>query len=191
MKHFLVIDKKENTLTEIMSSSIDEVKNIYKGVEVIERPEHFQTTTNDLRFYNKDLSIKSLEQLIKDKLESELKDDEYIKNNIRMKLDDVGFYKKNKGKKEYAERFKFTVLDKDAGGNEYLREMSMKEKLDSKFISTEEYNAYIIEQRRYAYKNTTDDLVIERMLDYLKENNVDVADIEKMKANIKSDLVKV
>lgn len=192
MKHFLVISKKENTLTEIMAGSIEEIKKIeiYKYADVIERHSSFKFGTKDLRYYNKDLSLKTLEELIKDKLEPQLKDDECIKDNIRTKLDEIGFYKKNKDKKEYASRFKFTLIDKDENGQEYLREMTMKEKLDDKLITVDEYNAYIIEQRRHAYKSMTDDLVIERMIDFLKENNVDVADIEEAKENIKSDLAK-
>lgn len=156
MKRFLIIDRKNNTIEEGMANSIEQMRIAYAGKEIYDRPYNFSFSTKDLRYYNDDFTLKTLEQLIKIGLEKKLEDNEKIENNRRVKLTDIELYQK------FPERLdKNQILDKLETGEVYIREKTLLEKYNDNIITKEEYNNAIDDIRQGIYAQRFDGKQIE------------------------------
>lgn len=190
----IIFYKKTNKIENIIDAKdIQSTIEILKEKNILTKDKDYKTFENikcyvglDIRAVKANGDVMSTEEQIDVKLITLAEDEKYDKEKDSIeKLSEIELCQK------FPDRIpKTEKIETSDDGAKYITEKTMLQKLDDKLISIEEYNAYIIEQRRHAYKSTTDDLVIERMIDFLKENNVDVADIEEAKENIKSDLAK-
>lgn len=67
---------------------------------------------------------------------------------------------------------------------------SLQELVKDGVITADEYNDKIIKERQFAYNRHTDPLVIEKLIELLSEQGVDVQDILDAKQKIKEELKK-
>lgn len=151
----IIYNKETNKITSILNAlSIDDV--ILKDNEAILDNKNIKDfSQTDIRAYNKDGSVKSLEQQLKEKIIT-LKDNEIIDNGIIRELnknyeDDYilmierGLEKLDKNKKIVEEN-----------GKKHIIEKSIEEKYKEGLITKEEYNKYIISQRQSQYTQNLD-----------------------------------
>lgn len=151
----IIYNKETNKITSILNAlSIDDV--ILKDNEAILDNKNIKDfSQTDIRAYNDDGSVKSLEQQVEEKIIT-LKDNEIIDKGIIRELnknmeDDYilmierGLEKLDKNKK--------IVED---NGKKYVREKSIEEKYNEGLITKEEYNAYIVNQRQNQYSQNLD-----------------------------------
>ena len=151
----IIYNKETNKITSILNAlSIDDVR-LKDNEAIFENKNIKDYSQTDIRAYNKDGSVKSLEQQLKEKIIT-LKDNEIIDNGIIRELnknmeDDYilmierGLEKLDKNKK--------IVED---NGKKYVREKSIEEKYNEGLITKEEYNAYIVNQRQNQYSQNLD-----------------------------------
>ena len=151
----IIYNKETNKITSILNAlSIDDV--ILKDNEAILDNKNIKDfSQTDIRAYNKDGSVKSLEEQLKEKIIA-LKDNEIIDNGIIRELnknyeDDYilmierGLEKLDKNKKIVEEN-----------GKKHIIEKSIDEKYKEGLITKEEYNKYIISQRQSQYTQNLD-----------------------------------
>ncbi|WP_288685676.1 phage tail protein [uncultured Brachyspira sp.] len=151
----IIYNKETNKITSILNAlSIDDV--ILKDNEAILDNKNIKDfSQTDIRAYNKDGSVKSLEEQLKEKIIA-LKDNEIIDNGIIRELnknyeDDYilmierGLEKLDKNKKIVEEN-----------GKKHIIEKSIEEKYKEGLITKEEYNKYIISQRQSQYTQNLD-----------------------------------
>ncbi len=121
----------------------------------------------DIRSYNKDGSVKSLEEQVKEKIIA-LKDNEIIDNGVIRELNknyeedyivmiERGLEELDKNKK---------IIEKE-NGKKYITEKSIEEKYNDGLMSKEEYNAYILIQRQGQYVSNIDGVRAELLDDVL------------------------
>ena len=121
----------------------------------------------DIRSYNKDGSVKSLEEQVKEKI-IVLKDNEIIDNGVIRELNrnieadyivmiERGLEELDKNKK----------IIEEENGKKYITEKSIEEKYNEGLISKEEYNAYILIQRQGQYSQNLDGARAELLEDVL------------------------
>ncbi|WP_347292456.1 phage tail protein [uncultured Brachyspira sp.] len=151
----IIYNKETNKITSILNAlSIDDV--ILKDNEAILDNKNIKDfSQTDIRAYNDDGSVKSLEQQVEEKI-IVLKDNEIIDNGIIRELnknmeDDYilmierGLEKLDKNKKIVEEN-----------GKKHIIEKSIEEKYKEGLITKEEYNAYIVNQRQNQYSQNLD-----------------------------------
>ena len=151
----IIYDKNTNKITSILNAlSIDDVR-LKDNEAIFENKNIKDYSQTDIRAYNKDGSVKSLEQQLKEKIIT-LKDNEIIDNGIIRELnknmeDDYilmierGLEKLDKNKKIVEEN-----------GKKHIIEKSIEEKYKEGLITKEEYNKYIISQRQSQYTQNLD-----------------------------------
>ena len=150
---FAIYDKNTYECYFVEGQSIDDFK--LKPNEVIKEHNSNDLSQTDIRAYNEDGSVKSLEQQLKEKIIA-LKDNEIIDNGIIRELnknyeDDYilmierGLEKLDKNKKIVEEN-----------GKKHIIEKSIEEKYNEGLITKEEYNKYIISQRQSQYTQNLD-----------------------------------
>ena len=146
---FVIYDKYNYKCYFVEGQSINDFK--LKPNEVIKEHNSKDLSQTDIRAYNKDGSVKSLEQQLKEKIIA-LKDNEIIDNGIIRELnknyEDDYIVMIEKGL-ENLDKNKKIITNED--GKKYITEKS-KEGL----ITNEEYNKYIISQRQSQYTQNLD-----------------------------------
>ena len=182
----------------VEGQSIDDFK--LKPNEVIKEHNSNDLSQTDIRAYNEDGSVKSLEQQLKEKIIA-LKDNEIIDNGIIRELN-----------KNYEDDYIIMIerglenLDKskkisEKNGKKYIIEKTIEEKYKENLITKEEYNSCIINQRQSEYSQNLDGVRAE-LLDsvlnslasqgLLNENQIEVLKtIEDNRAKIKTQYKKI
>ena len=195
---FVIYDKYNYKCYFVEGQSINDFK--LKPNEVIKEHNSNDLSQTDIRAYNDDGSVKTLEEQLKEKIIA-LKDNEIIDNGIIRELnknyeDDYivmierGLYNLDKGKK---------ISEKN--GKKYIIEKTIEEKYKENLITKEEYNSCIINQRQSEYSQNLDGVRAE-LLDsvlnslasqgLLNENQIEVLKtIEDNRAKIKTQYKKI
>ena len=196
----IIYNKETNKITRVLNVlSIDDV--ILKDNEAILDNKNIKDfSQTDIRAYNKDGSVKSLEEQVQEKIIT-LKDNEIIDNGIIRELnknyeDDYivmierGLENLDKGKK---------ISEKNS--KKYIIEKTIEEKYKENLITKEEYNSCIINKRQSEYSQNLDGVRAE-LLDsvlnncaskgLLNENQIEVLKtIEDNRAKIKTQYKKI
>ena len=152
---FIIYDKKTYKVIRVVSSLNKEDLIIKENEAVLDNSNIKDFSQKDIRAYNKDGSIKSLEQQVKEKIIT-LKDNEIIDKGIIRELN-----------KNYEEDYILMIerglekLDKnkkivEENGRKYITEKSIEEKYNEGLITKEEYNNYIVSQRQSEYTQNLD-----------------------------------
>ncbi|PLV55242.1 phage tail protein [Brachyspira pilosicoli] len=195
---FVIYDKYNYKCYFVEGQSINDFK--LKPNEVIKEHNSSDLSQTDIRAYNKDGTVKSLEQQVKEKIIT-LKDNEIIDNGIIRELN-----------KNYEDDYIIMIerglenLDKskkisEKNGKKYIIEKTIEEKYKENLITKEEYNAYIVSQRQGQYVTNIDGARAE-LLDsvlnncaskgLLNENQIEVLKtIEDNRAKIKTQYKKI
>ncbi|WIH87493.1 phage tail protein [Brachyspira pilosicoli] len=195
---FVIYDKYNYKCYFVEGQSINDFK--LKPNEVIKEHNSNDLSQTDIRAYNDDGSVKTLEEQLKEKIIA-LKDNEIIDNGIIRELnknyeDDYivmierGLDNLDKGKK---------ISEKN--GKKYIIEKTIEEKYQENLITKEEYNSCIINQRQSEYSQNLDGVRAE-LLDsvlnncaskgLLNENQIEVLKtIEDNRAKIKTQYKKI
>ena len=161
---FVVYDKNTYKCYFVEGQNINDFK--LKDNEIIKEHNSNDLSQTDIRAYNKDGSVKSLEQQVKEKI-IVLKDNEIIDNGIIRELnknyeDDYivlierGLEKLDKNKKIVEEN-----------GKKYIIEKTIEEKYNEGLITKEEYNNYIVSLRQGQYTQNLDGARAELLDDVL------------------------
>ena len=151
----IIYNKETNKITRVLNVlSIDDV--ILKDNEAILDNKNIKDfSQTDIRAYNKDGSVKSLEEQVQEKIIT-LKDNEIIDNGIIRELnknyEDDYIVMIERGLEKLDDNKKIV----EGNGKKYIIEKSMEEKLKEGLITKEEYNKYIISQRQSQYNQNLD-----------------------------------
>lgn len=150
---FVIYDKNTYKCYFVEGQSIDDFK--LKPNEVIKEHNSNDLSQTDIRAYNEDGSVKSLEQQLKEKIIT-LKDNEIIDNGIIRELnknmEDDYIVMIEKGLEELDKTKKIV----EENGKKYITEKTTEEKYNEGLITAEEYNKYIISQRQGQYTQNLD-----------------------------------
>lgn len=152
---FIIYNTETNKIINIIEAVKKDDITLSKNEAIFENKNIKDFSQTDIRAYNKDGSVKSLEQQLKEKIIT-LKDNEIIDNGIIRELnknmeDDYilmierGLEKLDKNKKIVEEN-----------GKKHIIEKSIEEKYKEGLITKEEYNAYIVSQRQGQYVTNID-----------------------------------
>ena len=194
---FVIYDKYNYKCYFVEGQSINDFK--LKPNEVIKEHNSSDLSQTDIRAYNDDGSVKTLEEQLKEKIIA-LKDNEIIDNGIIRELN-----------KNYEDDYIIMIerglenLDKskkisEKNGKKYIIEKTIEEKYKENLITKEEYNSCIINQRQSEYSQNLDGVRAE-LLDsvlnslasqgLLNENQIEVLKtIEDNRAKIKTQYKK-
>ena len=195
---FVIYDKYNYKCYFVEGQSINDFK--LKPNEVIKVHNSSDLSQTDIRAYNDDGSVKTLEEQLKEKIIA-LKDNEIIDNGIIRELN-----------KNYEDDYIIMIerglenLDKskkisEKNGKKYIIEKTIEEKYKENLITKEEYNSCIINQRQSEYSQNLD-VVRAELLDsvlnslasqgLLNENQIEVLKtIEDNRAKIKTQYKKI
>ncbi|MBW5391640.1 phage tail protein [Brachyspira pilosicoli] len=195
---FVIYDKYTYKCYFVEGQSINDFK--LKPNEVIKAHNSSDLSQTDIRAYNDDGSVKTLEEQLKEKIIA-LKDNEIIDNGIIRELN-----------KNYEDDYIVMIerglenLDKskkisEKNGKKYIIEKTIEEKYKENLITKEEYNSCIINQRQSEYSQNLDGVRAE-LLDsvlnslasqgLLNENQIEVLKtIEDNRAKIKTQYKKI
>ncbi|WP_157159394.1 phage tail protein [Brachyspira pilosicoli] len=195
---FVIYDKYNYKCYFVEGQSINDFK--LKPNEVIKEHNSGDLSQTDIRAYNDDGSVKTLEEQLKEKIIA-LKDNEIIDNGIIRELN-----------KNYEDDYIIMIerglenLDKskkisEKNGKKYIIEKTIEEKYQENLITKEEYNSCIINQRQSEYSQNLDGVRAE-LLDsvlnncaskgLLNENQIEVLKtIEDNRAKIKTQYKKI
>ena len=195
---FVIYDKYNYKCYFVEGQSINDFK--LKPNEVIKEHNSNDLSQTDIRAYNDDGSVKTLEEQLKEKIIA-LKDNEIIDNGIIRELN-----------KNYEDDYIIIIerglenLDKskkisEKNGKKYIIEKTIEEKYKENLITKEEYNSCIINQRQSEYSQNLDGVRAE-LLDsvlnncaskgLLNENQIEVLKtIEDNRAKIKTQYKKI
>ncbi|AFR72010.1 Hvp 28 VSH-1 tail protein-like protein [Brachyspira pilosicoli B2904] len=195
---FVIYDKYNYKCYFVEGQSINDFK--LKPNEVIKAHNSSDLSQTDIRAYNDDGSVKTLEEQLKEKIIA-LKDNEIIDNGIIRELN-----------KNYEDDYIIMIerglenLDKskkisEKNGKKYIIEKTIEEKYKENLITKEEYNSCIINQRQSEYSQNLDgvraellDSVINSLASQglLNENQIEVLKtIEDNRAKIKTQYKKI
>ena len=143
---FVIYDKYNYKCYFVEGQSINDFK--LKPNEVIKEHNSNDLSQTDIRAYNDDGSVKTLEEQLKEKIIA-LKDNEIIDNGIIRELnknyEDDYIVMIERGL-EKLEDTKKIVTNEDC--KKYITEKTTEEKYNEGLITKEEYNAYIVNQRQ-------------------------------------------
>ena len=195
---FVIYDKNTYKCYFVEGQSINDFK--LKPNEVIKAHNSSDLSQTDIRAYNDDGSVKTLEEQLKEKIIA-LKDNEIIDNGIIRELN-----------KNYEDDYIVMIerglenLDKskkisEKNGKKYIIEKTIEEKYKENLITKEEYNSCIINQRQSEYSQNLDGVRAE-LLDsvlnslasqgLLNENQIEILKtIEDNRAKIKTQYKKI
>ena len=195
---FVIYDKYNYKCYFVEGQSINDFK--LKPNEVIKEHNSNDLSQTDIRAYNKDGSVKSLEQQVEEKI-IVLKDNEIIDKGIIRELnknyEDDYIVMIEKGLEELDKTKKIV----EENGKKYIIEKTIEEKYKENLITKEEYNSCIINQRQSEYSQNLDGVRAE-LLDsvlnslasqgLLNENQIEVLKtIEDNRAKIKTQYKKI
>ena len=195
---FVIYDKYNYKCYFVEGQSINDFK--LKPNEVIKEHNSNDLSQTDIRAYNKDGSVKSLEQQVEEKI-IVLKDNEIIDKGIIRELnknyEDDYIVMIEKGLEELDKTKKIV----EENGKKYIIEKTIEEKYKENLITKEEYNSCIINQRQSEYSQNLD-VVRAELLDsvlnncaskgLLNENQIEVLKtIEDNRAKIKTQYKKI
>lgn len=151
---FVIYDENTHKCYFVEGQSINDFK--LQPNEVIKEHNSNDLSQTDIRVYNKDGSVKSLEQQLKEKIIT-LKDNEIIDEGIIRELnknyEDDYIVMIERGLEEL-DKNKKIITNED--GKKYITEKSIEEKYKEGLITKEEYNAYIVSQRQGQYVTNID-----------------------------------
>lgn len=151
---FVIYDKYNYKCYFVEGQSINDFK--LKPNEVIKAHNSSDLSQTDIRAYNDDGSVKTLEEQLKEKIIA-LKDNEIIDNGIIRELnknmEDDYIILIERGL-EKLEDTKKIVTNEDC--KKYITEKTTEEKYNEGLITKEEYNKYIISQRQSQYTQNLD-----------------------------------
>lgn len=195
---FVIYDKYNYKCYFVEGQSINDFK--LKPNEVIKEHNSNDLSQTDIRAYNDDGSVKTLEEQLKEKIIA-LKDNEIIDNGIIRELN-----------KNYEDDYIVMIerglenLDKskkisEKNSKKYIIEKTIEEKYKENLITKEEYNSCIINKRQSEYSQNLDGVRAE-LLDsvlnncaskgLLNENQIEVLKtIEDNRAKIKTQYKKI
>ena len=196
---FVIYDKYNYKCYFVEGQSINDFK--LKPNEVIKEHNSNDLSQTDIRAYNDDGSVKTLEEQLKEKIIA-LKDNEIIDNGIIRELnknyEDDYIVMIERGL-EKLEDTKKIVTNEDC--KKYITEKTTEEKYNEGLITKEEYNAYIVNQRQNQYSQNLDgaraellDSVLNSLASQglLNENQIEVLKtIEDNRAKIKTQYKKI
>lgn len=161
---FVIYDKYNYKCYFVEGQSINDFK--LKPNEVIKEHNSNDLSQTDIRAYNKDGSVKSLEQQVEEKI-IVLKDNEIIDKGIIRELnknyEDDYIVMIEKGLEELDKTKKIV----EENGKKYITEKTTEEKYNEGLITKEEYNKYIISQRQSQYTQNLDGARAELLDDVL------------------------
>ena len=152
----IIYDKKTNKVINVLDVlNINDV--VLKNNESVFYNSNIKDfSQKDIRAYNKDGSVKSVEQQVKEKIVV-LKDNEIIDNGIIRELnknyEDDLIVLIERGLEELEDTQKI-VTNED--GKKYITEKTIEEKYNEGLITKEEYNVYIVSQRQGQYVTNID-----------------------------------
>lgn len=164
---FIIYNKETKKIINIIEAVKKDDITLSKNEAIFENKNIKDFSQTDIRAYNKDGSVKSLEEQLKEKIIA-LKDNEIIDNGIIRELnknyeDDYilmierGLEKLDKNKK---------IIEEN--GKKHIIEKSIEEKYKEGLITKEEYNAYIVSQRQGQYVTNIDGQRAELLEDVLQ-----------------------
>ena len=161
---FSIYDKNTYKCYFVEGQNIDDFK--LKPNEVIREHNSKDLSQTDIRAYNKDGSVKSLEQQLKEKIIT-LKDNEIIDNSIIRELnknyEDDYIVMIERGLEELDKNKK--IVEENC--RKYITEKTIEEKYEQGLITAEEYDEYIIHQRQSQYSQNLDGVRAELLDDVL------------------------
>lgn len=153
--YFIIYDKNTYEIKKTVSSLNKEDLIIKENEAILDNSNIKDFSQTDIRVYNKDGSVKSLEQQVKEKI-IVLKDNEIIDNGIIRELnknyEDDYIVMIEKGLEELDKTKKIV----EENGKKYITEKSIEEKYNDGLITKEEYNNYIVSQRQGQYTQNLD-----------------------------------
>ena len=152
---FIIYNKNDYKIISIKEAIKKDDIILSKDEAILDNSNIKDYSQKDIRVYNEDGSVKSLEQQLKEKIIA-LKDNEIIDNGIIRELnknyeDDYilmierGLEKLDKNKKIVEEN-----------GKKHIIEKSIEEKYKENLITKEEYNNHIVSQRQGQYVTNID-----------------------------------
>ena len=151
---FVIYDKNTYKCYFVEGQSINDFQ--LQQNEVIKVHTSNDISQSDIRAYNKDGSVKSLEQQLKEKIIT-LKDNEIIDNGVIRELnknyEDDYIIMLERGLEKLDDKLK---IDIDGNGSKYITPKNYKELFKENLITAEEYNKYIIQIRQEEYINNLD-----------------------------------
>lgn len=178
---FVIYDKYNYKCYFVEGQSINDFK--LKPNEVIKEHNSKDLSQTDIRAYNKDGSVKSLEEQVQEKIIT-LKDNEIIDNGIIRELnknyEDDYIVMIERGLEKLDDNKKIV----EGNGKKYITEKSMEEKLKEGLITNEEYNKYIISQRQSQYNQNLDGKRAELLEDVLHKLASQGLLTDEQKANL-------
>ncbi|WP_157150988.1 phage tail protein [Brachyspira sp. SAP_772] len=196
---FVIYDKNTYKCYFVEGQNINDFK--LQPNEVIKEHNSNDLSQTDIRAYNKDGSVKSLEQQVQEKIIT-LKDNEMIDDGIIRELN-----KNNNDDLIVMIERGLEVLDKtkkivtNENGKKYITEKTTKEKYEQGLITVEQYNEYIIQQRQSQYIQNLDGVRAELLDDVLNslaeqgllsENQISTLNtLQDTRANIKAQYKKI
>lgn len=195
---FAIYDKNTYECYFVEGQSINDFK--LKPNEVIKEHNSNDLSQTDIRAYNEDGSVKSLEEQVKEKIII-LKDNEIIDNGIIRELnknyEDDYIVMVERGLEELDKNKKIV----EENGKKYITEKSIDEKYNESLITKEEYNNYIVNQRQNRYSQNLDGKRAELLDDVLNslaeqgvlsESQISILNsLQDTRANIKASYKKV
>ena len=150
---FVIYDENTHKCYFVEGQSINDFK--LQPNEVIKEHNSNDLSQTDIRAYNDDGSVKTLEEQLKEKIIA-LKDNEIIDNGIIRELnknyEDDYIVMIERGLEKLDDNKKIV----EDNGKKYVREKSIEEKYNEGLITKEEYNAYIVSQRQSEYTQNLD-----------------------------------
>ena len=195
---FAIYDKNTYECYFVEGQSVNDFK--LKPNEVIKEHNSEDVSQTDIRVYNKDGSVKSLEEQVKEKIII-LKDNEIIDNGIIRELnknyEDDYIVMVERGIEELDKNKKIV----EENGKKYITEKSIDEKYNESLITKEEYNNYIVNQRQNRYSQNLDGKRAELLDDVLNslaeqgllsESQISILNsLQDTRANIKAQYKKI
>ena len=180
---FIIYNKETNKIINIIEAVKKDDITLSKNEAIFENKNIKDFSQTDIRTYNKDGSVKSLEQQLKEKIialekNQIIKDNQIYTLNKNIKDDYIILIEKG-----------LEVLDKnkkivEGNGKKYITEKSMEEKLKEGLITNEEYNKYIIIQRQSQYNQNLDGKRAELLEDVLHKLASQGLLTDEQKANL-------
>ncbi|MBW5397411.1 phage tail protein [Brachyspira pilosicoli] len=163
---FIIYNKNNNKITNIKEAINKDDIILSKDEAIFENKNIKDFSQTDIRAYNKDGSVKSLDEQLKEKIIT-LKDNEIIDEGIIRELnknyEDDYIVMIERGLEELDKNKKIV----EENGKKYITEKSVEEKYNNGLIIAEEYNEYIIQQRQSQYSQNLDNTRAELLDDVL------------------------
>lgn len=163
----IIYNKETNEITKVLNVlNINDIK-LKDNEAIFENKNVTDFSQKDIRAYNKDGTVKSLEQQVKEKIIT-LKDNEIIDKGIIKELNKN--YEEDyiilieRGLEKLEDTKKITANEE---GKKYITEKSIEEKYKENLITKEEYNNHIVSQRQSEYSQNLDGARAELLEDVL------------------------